>query len=92
MLLKLRNICINAEQSIPLNDFPPHLYLVFLNIVIFLKGFFSLNEIGLTLFLLIHPFENLKNLILLSMTLIFEPNEISVIFFSFVWRFINFCF
>ena len=43
----------------PLKDFPPHLYLIFLKIEIFLKGFFSLNDIGFTSFLYIHPFENL---------------------------------
>ena len=42
LLLKFKKICINAEQSIPLNDFPPHLYFIFLKIDIFLKGFLSL--------------------------------------------------
>ena len=39
---ELKKICIKPEQSIPLKDFPPHLYFIFLNIVIFLKSFFSL--------------------------------------------------
>ena len=60
LLLKLKKICIKPEQSIPLKDFPPHLYFIFLNIVIFLKSFFSLKETGLISFLSIHPFENLK--------------------------------
>ena len=80
LLLKFKKICINAEQSIPLKDFPPHLYFIFLNIKIFLKGFFSLYEIGFTSFLLIHPFENLKNFFLLSITFIFDPKDISLIF------------
>ena len=80
LLLKFKKICINAEQSIPLKDFPPHLYLMFLKIDIFLKGFFSLYVIGFTSFLLIQPFENFKKFFLFSITLIFDPNEISFIF------------
>ena len=62
---------------------PPHLYLIFLKEVIFLKGFFSLYVIGLTLFFLIHPFENFKNFALFSITLILEPNVISFFFILF---------
>ena len=64
----------------PLKDFPPHLYLIFLKIDIFLKGFFSLYEIGFTSFLFIHPFENLKKPALLPMTFIFELNDNSSVF------------
>ena len=70
----------------PLKVFPPHTYLIFLKIYILLKGFFSLYDIGLTSFFLIHPFENLKYLDFLFITLILEPNDISVIFF---WLFEN---
>ena len=35
---------------------------------------------GFTSFLFIHPFANLKNFFLFSVTFIFEPNEISLIF------------
>ena len=42
LLLKLKKICTRAEQSIPLKDLPPHLYLIFLKILIFLKRFLFL--------------------------------------------------
>ena len=77
LLLKFKNTCTSAEQSIPLKDFPPHLYLIFLKEVIFLKGSFSLYKIGLTSFFFIHPLAHFKNLELVSITLILEPKEIS---------------
>ena len=57
----LKKTCTRAEQSIPLNDLPPHLYFIFLKILILLKIFFSLKEISLTSFEFIQPFSNLKN-------------------------------
>ena len=41
-LLKFKNICTSAEQSIPLKCLPPHLYLTFINFFIFLKMSFVL--------------------------------------------------
>ena len=58
LLLKFKNTCTSAEQSIPLKDLPPHLYLIFLKEVIFLKGFFSLYVTGLTSLFFSHPFLN----------------------------------
>ena len=80
LLLKFKNNCISAEQSIPLKDLPPHLYLIFLKEIIFLKGSFSLYERGLTSSFFIHPFANFKNFELLSVTLILEPKVISFFF------------
>ena len=54
---------------------------MFLKIVILLNGFLFLYEIGFTSFLLIQPFENLKNFPLILITLIFDPKVISFIFF-----------
>ena len=81
LLLKFKKICIKAEQSIPLKDFPPHLYLIFLKILIFLKKFFSLNETGFTSPLYIHPSENFKNLAFLSITFILDQKTTHLIFF-----------
>ena len=80
LLLKFKKTCTSAEQSIPLKDLPPHLYLIFLKEVIFLKGFFSIYDIGLTSFLFTHPFANFKNFELLSITLILDPKVISFFF------------
>ena len=46
---------------------------MFLNKVIFLKGFLSLHDNGFTSFLLIHPLANFKNFEFESTTLIFDP-------------------
>ena len=77
LLLKFKKTCTSAEQSIPLKDLPPHLYLIFLKEVIFLKGSFSLYATGLTSSFLSHPFANFKNFELFSITLILEPKVIS---------------
>ena len=80
LLLKFKNTCTSAEQSIPLKDLPPHLYFIFLKEVIFLKRFFSLYVMGLTSSFFSHPFANFKNFELFSITLIFEPKVISFFF------------
>ena len=80
LLLKFKNTCTSAEQSIPLKDLPPHLYLIFLKEVIFLKGTFSLNEIGFTSFFFYPSFNKSKNFELFPITLILEPNVISFFF------------
>ena len=80
LLLKFKNTCTSAEQSIPLKDLPPHLYLIFLKEIIFLKGFFSLYAIGLTSLFFSQPFAKFKNFELFLITLILEPKVISLFF------------
>ena len=57
LLLKFKNTCIKPEQSMPLKDFPPHLYFTPLNIKIFLNGSLFLKEISFKSVLLIQPSE-----------------------------------
>ena len=92
LLLKFKKTCINAEQSIPLKDLPPHLYFIFLKIFIFLNGFFSTYEIGFISFLWIQPFENFKKLFFFFQEFYFWTKRHYIYPFTFIRKSINFCF